>query len=467
MRCTLLLSLALGIVGCGGHGVPTPPNDMAVGDDLASGADMELDMSISNDSGTYVTFTMFAQDFAKALCAHAVACGQLDAAQMSACLERNLLHTGWNQDVEILKGHMEINELQCLDALNKSRCDSSDSGQWETRCNAFLYKAHQVLGASCLANAECVSGFCQHGGSDAGVTEMPAGCPGVCATPKTDGEACRVDTDCATNSICDTTSHQCTKTAALNEDCSVNFCAFGLMCPTFPAAQPPTCVTPTTQTALHGACDPFQGALTPAAACAGAMYCQVKYTANATVCANDGDCGAVYGAFCDLGSGKCQDPSGGTCETKLASAAVCDPHNEGVYGFVDSQCADGTLCYQAGAQASPTCQPLGSADADCKGDNTCKIGLYCNAGKCTPWLTDGQACDVNTNAQYCPSQTLQAVCLADDGTSATICHATQSFGGACTPGVDDPLCEPSDVTGSTACIATGGTTTGTCAPKCF
>ncbi|HWE29779.1 MAG TPA: hypothetical protein VHB97_17335, partial [Polyangia bacterium] len=127
MRSKLLLSLfAVGVVGCGDHNPGPPGQDLSVEMDM-SGA---VDMSIPDDAKTIVTFTMFAQDYAQALCAHLMTCGQLDSAQLSACLENNLLHTGWDQDVEIMKGRVQINELQCLAALNIARCDSSDVGAW-------------------------------------------------------------------------------------------------------------------------------------------------------------------------------------------------------------------------------------------------------------------------------------------------------------------------------------------------
>jgi hypothetical protein len=179
MRSTLLLSIfAIGLIGCHDHGIPMGGDDMtAANDDMSVGMDMSM---IPDDFRKDVSYTMFAMDLAQALCAHYLACGQLDAAQMPQCIERNLRHTGWDQDVEITKGRMSINELQCLAALNSARCDFSDSGAWSTRCLQFLYTGHQQNGQTCIAAAECVSGFCQHAGSDGGMSEQVTGCPGVC-----------------------------------------------------------------------------------------------------------------------------------------------------------------------------------------------------------------------------------------------------------------------------------------------
>ncbi|HEY2749085.1 MAG TPA: hypothetical protein VGL86_30905 [Polyangia bacterium] len=467
MRSTLLLSLLVIGAGCGDHGLPPGgEEDMAVNEDMSIG-----DMGIPNDAEKIVTFTMFAADYAQALCNHYMACGELDAAQMPACIERNLRHTGWDQDVEIEKGRMEINELQCLSAIDNARCDFSDVAQWSSLCLQFLYKAKLANGAACIAGVECTSGFCQHAGSDAGTSVQVTGCQGTCADPNPAGAACRLDTDCTPDSFCDSGTQQCTKLGALNAAC-VNFigngsgtgCQFGLNCPTFPSTMSPTCSVAATQTALHGACDPAQGATTPQPPCGVGMYCQLQYTATTTACTPaGGECVSLFG-YCDTGSGFCQAPSGGSCEAKIAATADCDPNNDAFTSFINSQCVDGTLCEQLTGQTKTTCQKFSSANDNCNGDGSCKVGLYCKSGKCAPWFSDGQACDTN---DHCPSETQQAVCIADnaDAGAATTCEVTKNVGGACAPAFEDSLCEPADLPGSSYCAPSGSS--GTCAPKCF
>jgi len=467
MRSTLLLSMfAIALAGCHGHGVP-PGEDMGP-EDMSANTDMTTDMGIPNDATNIVTFSMFTQDYAQALCAHYMACGQLDAAQMNACIEKNVRHTGWDQDVEIMKGRLEINELQCLDAIKSSRCDQSDSGAWITRCNDFLYIPHQAAGATCLASEECMSGFCQHAGSDGGMSEQVTGCNGVCATPKATGMPCRLSTDCAANSYCDHFAGTCTALGMLNDSCMNPFglgtgpsCKFGLLCPTFSSA--PKCSVPVMQTAVGGDCDPSQGASTSTPACATGLYCQVQYAASTMACTGDGDCTTV-GAFCNTTTGFCQNPTAGKCEMKTALGGDCDPHNESFFSFADNQCADGSLCAQVGAQTKFTCQAFGGANADCSSDVTCKVGFYCNASnKCTPWAGDGQPCDVSN---HCAGglNGVQPVCIADnpDAGTATTCQVMRNVGGSCTPGFEDGLCTPSDLPDSSQC-----TSAGVCAPKCF
>src|SRR6185312_8466067 len=479
MRSTLLLSLLVAAVGCGGHGLPS--SDMAVSEDMSAAEDMAM---FGLDIRQYVTFEQFAQDYAAAVCAHYQACGQLDAAQMSACVERNLRHSGWDQDIEVVKGRMEINEAQCLNAINGARCDNSDNVAWGSKCLQLLYIPHVAKGGACLADQECIDGSCQHAGSDGGMIEQVAGCPGTCADPKPSGAPCRLVTDCAPDSACEPQASGpsiCVKLAALNDACENPFspvadftkqpCQFGLMCPTYPAAAPATCVIPTTQTAADGACDPFQGGVSPAPACGTGLYCQVQYTAGAACTGAPGDCATVPGAFCDTTAGMCQNPTGGKCKAKLASGAACDPHNEGLFTFVDNQCADGTMCYLAGTQASATCQAFGAANADCVKfsgtTSTCKVGLNCDAtNKCVPWLADGQVCTQGSDcAALVPGQ---AVCIADnaDAGTALTCNTGKSFGASCIPGFEDSLCTASDNANSAYCAPTSGGK-GTCAPKCF
>ncbi len=469
MRCTLLLSLACAAVaGCGDHH-GLPGEDMAVSNDMSVSTDMGIgDMAMyPDDIRKYVSFTMFAKDFANALCAHYMACGQLDAAQMAACVERNLRHTGWDQDIEITKGRMEVNEAQCIDAVNHARCDFSDDGAWTARCSQFLYTPHQANGATCLSEVECMSGFCKHSGSDAGMATQPDGCPGVCADPLPIGATCRLSSDCGANGVCDSTAHTCDQRSALNQSCTNPFgvgsgrpCQFGLLCPTFPSGTP-TCVLPSMQTTLHGACDPFQGATTPVPPCGPGMYCRVTYSDGAA-CSTAGPCGTVIGGYCDTAAGVCKVPNGGSCENKQMNMGdSCDPHYESLLSVVVNQCADGLHCTQLPGQTTTTCQPYVADTGACAADGQCKQGLSCVGGHCTPWLSDGQTC---TSNPQCSAN----ACIVDNPDAGAIksCQVRKSFGATCIPGFEDGICELSDLPGSTSCAPTTGGS-GTCAPRCF
>lgn len=467
MRSICLGFAIVAVVGCGDTGIKigndmsmVVPNDMSAIEDMAS-----TDISIPDDARTFVTFAMFALHYAQHVCAHKMSCGQLDAAQQAACIERVIPHTGWDQDIEIMKGRMMINEAQCLAAVDSSRCDNSDSDAVANKCIRFLYQPNQTDGASCLAGKECTSRRCAHAVPDSGTSFQPTGCAGTCAPPLNIGAACRLGDDCGTMAYCHPQNKTCTALATTGQACVAPFsptadytkppCTYGLNCPTF-SSTPSTCVTPTTQTTLHGPCDPYQGSITPTPACGPGMFCQLTYN------------GAT--------------PNGGTCEMKIASGMACDPRNEGSFGFqglrADNQCADGTYCFQLAGQANATCQALGSASAACHqyfaNFDTCKFGLYCNVvpatsdGTCVPWIADGQPCD--TNAHCASSGINQAVCIAanaDAGTFKT-CQVGKNFGATCDPAFENTLCAPSDnstPTQSAYCAPAGSS--GICQPACF
>src|SRR4051812_15401667 len=109
MRNTLLALLVVGAIGCG-HGIPGPGDDMSTDMSIVDDMSVPADLLIPDDAQKLVTFTQFAMDYAKELCAHYLKCGLLDAAQMDACIERNLPHLGWDEDVEIMKGRVSVNE---------------------------------------------------------------------------------------------------------------------------------------------------------------------------------------------------------------------------------------------------------------------------------------------------------------------------------------------------------------------
>jgi hypothetical protein len=476
MRSTLFLSLICATVaGCHDHGIPGE-GDMAVADMSVGGSDMSSDdMSIGDmgppdDIRHYVSFSMFAQSYAETVCQHLVTCGQLDAAQMAACVERRKLHTGWDQDTEISKGRMRINDAQCLDAIRTSRCDSSDSGAVFFHCLQTLYTPQQTIGNPCLSSEECVNSYCAHSGSDGGAAgvEQPGGCPGTCAAPKAAGAPCRQDTDCGSSGFCDYNTSTCSDFSAVGGPCQNGYfvgagvCKPGLSCESFSAT--PKCVTPSTQTALHGACDPYQGAVTPMPSCASGMYCQLVYTDGAA-CSASVPC-TETGAYCDVTAGKCKVPTSGSCEMRIAVAQACNPNNEGQFYYAEDQCVDGAVCSLRTGQTSYTCQALVSANGSCATATDCKVGLSCVGGTCQPWGADGQAC--GTGLPQCASLKC-AVANADAGTSTT-CQAMLDVGQSCMPGFGDAVCWPADfpISGAaTSTCAAAGSGSGTCAPKCF
>jgi hypothetical protein len=467
MRKTWLMAmLCVGVVGCHNHGLPNLDKfpDGGAGD---MGADMSIDMSVDDmsigdigipdDALKIVTFTMFAADFANAYCTHLMTCGRLDAAQFDLCVESYNFPKGWDIDSEIMKNRLQINELQCLAAVQASRCDHSDDSYWISRCQSFYNIPHQSNGAPCLGNEECMSGYCQHALTDAGTSQQNPGCPGMCAQPDPAGTPCIIPDKCGPNAYCDTTTtHQCQRLPAVDQTCDPGIgCQIGLLCPRFAAA--PRCQVPATQTSVGGACEPIQGAVTDMPSCSASMYCQLQYDSPTPPAKPN-----VIGA---------------TCQPKIAKNMACDPDpsrpNVGIYSFTQNQCEDGTLCYSTNG-ASPTCQSYGGSNDACE-PGTCKAGLYCDlpnaapSGTCRPLIADGQGCAPATySCASTQALSYQESCIAanpDAGTNTT-CGAPKGFGKSCIPGYEDTLCAPaSNAAGSAYCAPTTGGK-GVCAPKC-
>lgn len=452
-------SISLVVAGCGHHGIPGG-NDLATNEDMSVGDDLSIaDMTIPEDAKTLVSFTQFAMDYANAWCTHLMNCQRLDNAQFALCVENNTILRGWDEDTEIMKGRVQVNELQCLDAIKTARCDDSDSGYVTARCLSFFDVPHQANGDVCVADDECMSAFCQHNHTDAGGSAVqPAGCPGTCQPPKAPTSPCfgADSTECGPNGFCDApddnTAGTCQLFADVNQDCSTVSCKNGLMCPVFGAT--PTCQMPATQTALGGACDPYQGAYTDMPSCAPGMYCQLQYDAG-------------------------MNAIGGKCATLLAKDAACNLNDVGSYFFVDNDCIDGTVCTPtADGTTAGTCKTYGAANAQCwlYGSDplvsTCKAGLYCQAnaagshvGTCKPLLSDGSLC---SDTRLCASIVAgQSVCIVDNPDAGAIatCNRGKSFGATCIPGFEDSLCAGSSGANTTYCAPTGSS--GTCAPKCF
>src|SRR5262245_56278804 len=125
MRFHSLMVAAIFGAACGGNTLETP--DMA--DDFGI-ADLSGDIAspLNNDLMVNVLPSQFDVHLAQAVCMHLAMCGQLDAANMAACVQANTNAEAADRDTEVLKGRFVINEYQCLAAIMGSRCDGEDSG---------------------------------------------------------------------------------------------------------------------------------------------------------------------------------------------------------------------------------------------------------------------------------------------------------------------------------------------------
>jgi hypothetical protein len=462
MRSTWLVFVVLGSVasgcdGCGGNGLPPPGND------LAAPSDMGYGVQPPDLSSKKVSFTQFAADYAQTLCAHYLACGQLDQAALDRCIEKNTRKIGWDEDTEIIKGRMEIDEALCLNALHNARCDNADTTAWTDKCFNSLFIPHQAAGMVCLGDSECINGYCAHSTVDGGATLQPTGCPGKCTAFKLAGAVCASDIECGLDSVCDVPMGatdgvtKCIKNFAVGDPCDPNSVAKVACspqtsyCPLFGTGQ--HCAGAATQTQLHGPCDPneYQSS---APACGAGMYCKV----------------AAGG-------------TSATCETKIASGQPCDSTDPTFnFDLFDDPCVDGTFCYDATVDdittTAGTCQAYGGANDPCKRftatASTCKQGYFCqlvankqHIGTCQLLLLDDAACVPGQSNTCASSSNVVGTCVDNypDGGTQTTCQPIKGFGVACLPGVEDVLCAPADAPGTAFCSVTP--TGGVCAPKCF
>lgn len=448
-------------VGCGDDDTGGSSKDMSHPLDLAS---QPPDLSAAQDlSGTVdmpiagVTWAKFSLDYAQARCQHFLSCGQVDAAQMNTCITQNLQLTGWDVDTEIAKGRVVINETQCIQAVNASRCDGSDSGEWQLRCSTLLYEPMQANAATCLSGVECTSTYCAHSNNSAGTAPQPDGCPGMCAAVKAPGATCQTDEQCGVDAYCDSgATNVCIAYLGAGDACGAGVpCHPGTTyCPIFGTQ---TCQAPVTSGAQGDPCDLLQ-AIASVPPCQAGLFCKVNDAAN-----------------------------GASCQPKVAAGQPCNGNAtlsaDGLDGL-DDQCVDGTACFsfdQDNTNSAGTCVSLGGLGDQCKlitaTHGSCKIGFLCQAptgslvGTCVALLPDGQSCAQNdVCAAY--SDVLPTVCIADnaDAGTATTCQSAKSFGDSCVPGFQDALCWPAadptpTVPQSSKCTPTSNGN-GVCAPIC-
>jgi hypothetical protein len=461
----LLGSVASGCDGCG-HGLPPPGSDLSMPGDM--NGYVVRDMSAIPPDATIptVSYTAFTLHYAQALCAHYLACGELDQKAMDRCIEQNTASVtkGIDFDTEIVKGRMELNETVCIDAIKASRCDNSDTAAWELNCPLKLSTAkafipHQVIGAYCLTGVECMSGYCAHSKADGGVVNQPTGCPGMCADKKPVNSDCDTDEECAAGLFCDAgqasnNTHKCLAYLKLGDDCSnvtpdKNGCLLpSLYCPTFPTSGKFLCTKSVMQATVGGACDPAQ-LFTDTPPCPDSAYCKLAADGLSATCVAKNK---MVGSQCDR-----KDLSGfAVAESQCPNSSVC-------YNLIDDTTTTAGTCQAFGGEGDP-CKNIGGTPGSCKQGYYCDLGGH-QVGTCKLMLLDGSNCSV---AATCASNYNGATtqCLAEPPSTQAICQPTRGFGAACTPGVDDPTCQPTDVPGSTYC-AKAANNTGVCAPKCF
>lgn len=401
-RTLLIVAAGMVFAGCHHDGLP-PGGDMPLRD--MPMADMAVaDMTVSR----LVTYTQFLMDFARVQCMQLLACGQLTAANMAACIENQTVFSSVDYDVEIVLGHVELDELDCLNATTASRCDGSDRGVIDDACARHLFIAHQATGASCLSFAECATGYCKHTTGDAGL--QPGGCMGTCAPFAAINDPCTLAEDnMCNNNVAFCSGGRCTALSSVGQGCSASPllpCKPGLYCALSGVSG--TCRAPSGQGAAGDACDAFQGLSTTTPSCAVGLFCKLPNM-------------STYQ---------------GICTAKKALGATCDAFD----GYFGNPCVDGLIC--EGSPAS-TCQRYVAENGDCSGGKACEQMLYCDStNKCVKLKADGASCTVGTYQCVAPAYLGGDSCLhqGDAAAGQGTCMPFRKPNDPCMPVVEDQTC---------------------------
>ena len=360
-----------------------------------------------------------------------------------------------------MKGRMEINELQCLDAINNARCDNSDTVAWGGKCLQFLYIAHQADGAACLADVECTSGYLPARRQRRRHPRAGDRLPGTCANPKATGApAASTATARRTRRAADLGDGvACTKLAALNEACRSNpsrpssdptklRCQFGLVLPDVPG----------------GGAGDLRGAVDADGARRRLRPVPGRRRADGGVRHRHVLPGAVHGRRCVHRAADrlpdvigvvlrhrrrhLHDPSAASARRSCVGRRL-RPEQRGRLQLrrqpVRRRHATATSSARRRARpARRSARPTATAMRLGGTISTCKVGFYCDAGDAQVRGLAGDGDGVRRQLRSCAVVPRRARTCASPTTPtpapAPTCQAAKNFGAACDPGFEDSLC---------------------------
>ena len=233
-------------------------------------------------------------------------------------------------------------EETCATALPSASCVELLDDQPITQCIAPLGAATD--GALCVANGQCMSGYCNLGAHTV--------C-GTCGAPGNAGDSCDAAT-CARGLICFGATPVCVMPGAMSAACDAKDpCQADLVCV---GANAKMMKMGTCQTAVAAAgmpCDPLSQT---APACARGRGLTCDPTAKTCVAINyaaaGAACGTVAGLFVGCNAGGGCYPVGGTTQTCAAAAAdgaACDT-------VAGPGCLTPAKCVTTGSATAGTCQ---------------------------------------------------------------------------------------------------------------
>ncbi|MDI1483685.1 MopE-related protein [Polyangium sp. y55x31] len=335
----------------------------------------------------------------------------------------------------------------------------------------------KVNGSSCGGNGECLSGFCTDGycceSTCSGTCKAcnVAGSLGMCANVPFGVDPAN---ECAGAAVCDGAGG-CKKglgdACAMNTDCASNFCVDGVCCN---AACDATCVacSAALTNGTDGTCAPVKANAEtanecPTGECNGAGACEV---ANGTVCTLDSQCASshcVDGVCCDTACS-------GTC---FACTAALTNGTDGTCAPVKANAETGNECPNGECNGAGACEVgLGTSctlDAQCA-SGFCADGVCCNSActgtclACTAALTngtDGTCAPVKAGSETgneCPTGACNGAGACQVALGASCSQNAECASGSC---ADNVCCNAACTGLCVACTAilTGGMD-GSCDP---
>ena len=268
----------------------------------------------------------------------------------------------------------------------------------------------------------------------------------------------------------------CVKLGALNDACanlfgagSGNGCQFGLMCPTFPGGRRPSACCRRCRRRCTAPAIRSRARLTPTPACGVGMYCQLQYTAGAACNASRPARRPAPTATPRPGRARTRPAVPARRSSRRARPAIRT--TRGLFSFVDSQCADGSLCYKLARAGEPDLPALRRASADCKSArrpaSTCQVGLSCNAAQQVHALVQRRSVLRHDRAVRRRRRRRSPPASPTTPTRARPRPARRPRTSAppARPASRSSLCASADNAGTSYCAPTGSS--GVCAPKCF
>ncbi|MEO0323091.1 MAG: Dickkopf N-terminal cysteine-rich domain-containing protein [Myxococcota bacterium] len=298
-----------------------------------------------------------------------------------------------------------------------------------TRSACAFPGAETICGAgSCSAGTETPVVSCDGAGACPG--QVPRACTPYFCSGDACGDRCSTDAECVTGNRC--IDDECQLPFALgdactlNTDCASSFCVDGVCCGSLCDAQCEGCA----EVGFEGSCVPVLGAPRGTrAACAG----------DGSAC--NAACDGVSRAACAFPGAEvsCRDAS---CMDGVATLSTPCDGTGSCPAAVDIACAP-FLC---GTDACAT---------TCAADVECSLGNYCDGGSlCVAQRVTGTAC--GRDGECASGLCVDGFCC--DGACGGQCEACDVAGseGTCTPVIGDPRGE------RPACATDGGVCGGTC-----